>query len=366
MKKNTEISIAFFVTPHGFGHAARASAVMNAILERLPNVSFHIFSRVPSWFFEDSHVRSFEVYDTLTDIGMVQKSPLEHDLDETLEKLNAFIPFEKNKIDALSQTILKKGCRLVICDISPLGIAVAKKAGIPSVLIENFTWDWIYEYFLGDKNEFEFFIRYLKNVFESADIHIRAKPSCQTLPAELSVNPIARKVRSHPLAVREKLQIPENKNVVLATMGGVAGRYDYFHKLSEKKNIFFVIPGGSDAFEYRENMILTPHRSTLYHPDMINAADAVVGKVGYSTLAEVYRSGVPYGCVLRNDFRETPFLESFVRENLSHVWIENGSFLCGDWVNCLDELVGLPRKSPAKPNGADQVAEFIRKRFVER
>ena len=34
--------------------------------------------------------------------------------------------------------------RLVIADAPPLGCAAAAAAGIPSVVISNFTWDWIY------------------------------------------------------------------------------------------------------------------------------------------------------------------------------------------------------------------------------
>ncbi len=46
-------SLAYFISPHGFGHAARACAVMSAILERMPGVRFEIFTEVPRWFFVD-------------------------------------------------------------------------------------------------------------------------------------------------------------------------------------------------------------------------------------------------------------------------------------------------------------------------
>ena len=34
---------------------------------------------------------------------------------------------------------------LVIADLPPLGPAAAAEAGVPSLAIGNFTWDWIYE-----------------------------------------------------------------------------------------------------------------------------------------------------------------------------------------------------------------------------
>ena len=49
--------IAYFVTPHGFGHAARAAAVMVALQEIDPAIQFDIFTQVPRWFFQDSLVR---------------------------------------------------------------------------------------------------------------------------------------------------------------------------------------------------------------------------------------------------------------------------------------------------------------------
>jgi hypothetical protein len=46
--------IAYFVSPHGFGHAARAAAVMEALSEIDTGVQFEIFTTVPFWFFRDS------------------------------------------------------------------------------------------------------------------------------------------------------------------------------------------------------------------------------------------------------------------------------------------------------------------------
>ena len=50
---------AFFVTSHGFGHASRASAVMDALSLRDPQARFEIFSGTPEWLFLDSGVRNF-------------------------------------------------------------------------------------------------------------------------------------------------------------------------------------------------------------------------------------------------------------------------------------------------------------------
>jgi hypothetical protein len=40
----------------------------------------------------------------------------------------------------------------------------------------------------------------------------------------------------------------------------------------------------------KQNLVLLPHHSGFYHPDLVNASDAVIGKVGYSTAGRTDRS----------------------------------------------------------------------------
>ena len=119
--------IAYFISPHGYGHAARASAVMEAILKLDPEVHFEIFTLVPTWFFEESlPVYSFDYHPYLTDVGLVQTNPLQEDLAETVNRLKVLIPFSPECIQKLAETLAQTGCQLILCDISPLGIAVGR------------------------------------------------------------------------------------------------------------------------------------------------------------------------------------------------------------------------------------------------
>jgi hypothetical protein len=135
---NPKLSIAYFVTSHGFGHAARASAVMNAIHVRWPFVHFEIFTNTPEWFFNNSLLMSFNYHAETTDIGLVQTSALHCDLDKTIDALENFLPFDEILLAGLADKMIASGCHLVISDISPLGIAAAAKAGLSSILVENF------------------------------------------------------------------------------------------------------------------------------------------------------------------------------------------------------------------------------------
>jgi len=136
--------IAYFVSPHGFGHAARAAAVMETLSEIDAGFRFEIFTSVPSWFFQDSVSVLFNYHHLVTDIGLVQKNAFKADLEDTLRALDDFFPPAPSRIAEIAERISALNCVLIICEIVPLGILVAKEARIPSILVENFTWDWLY------------------------------------------------------------------------------------------------------------------------------------------------------------------------------------------------------------------------------
>jgi hypothetical protein len=343
------MNLACFISSHGFGHAARAAAVMAALHARRPAFHFEIFTQVPRWFFDDSLTGPFAYHPVLTDVGLVQTSPLDEDLAQTVQRLSQFLPFDPARVSDLAARV--RACAMVLCDISPLGLAVARAAGVPSVLIENFTWDWIYEGYLADAPGLQPHADYLRGVFDSADYHIQTTPAHSLRPAHLVTRPVSRSPRTPREAVRERLSIPRDAKAVLVTMGGIQGAYSFIERLAGQRHVHFVIPGGSEAPERRGSLVLLPHHSEFYHPDLVNACDAVVGKVGYSTLAEAYYAGLPCGYVLRARFREAPVLAEFIRAEMQGFEIPAARFESGDWLDALPDLLAL---APTSETGEAQ------------
>ncbi len=120
---------AYFVSPHGFGHAARACAVIEALVHRRPFLRFHIFTTVPEWFFAESIPGCFEYHPCHADIGLVQLSPLEEDIEATARELAAAPWRDSKEIEKLARHLVQLDCALVFADISPLGLSVARRAG---------------------------------------------------------------------------------------------------------------------------------------------------------------------------------------------------------------------------------------------
>jgi hypothetical protein len=358
-------TLAYFITPHGFGHAARASAVMSAAQSRIPDLRWEIFTRVPEWFFAESLTGPYTLHPTDTDVGLVQVDALRADLSATVERLAGLLPFAVERVGALAARVKSLGCQAVLCDIAPIGIAVAQAAGVPSVLVENFTWVEIYAEYLAECPALEPFSGQMAHWFAAADFHIQTEPVCQpAVNAALTVPPVNRSPRTDRAAVRARLAIPPGEPLLLITMGGVDFQHSYLERLGEYPGVHFVLPGNHTATDAPPNVHLLSPRSGIFHPDIVAASDGVVGKIGYSTLAEVYAAGVPYGYVPRPRFRESDVLSAFVEKEMAGFAIDADKLGDGRWVERIPDLLALPRRTEQRGNGAEKIAVFLQKIFV--
>ena len=332
---------------------------MAALQDLDPSLSCDIFTTVPHWFFAESLRGPFTYESLLTDVGFVQKTPLLVDLRETVLRLNAFFPLHRSRIRPLADEIRRRGCRMVVCDIAPMGIATAREAGVPSVLIENFTWDWMYEGYLEEAPQMERHILYLRRLFESVDFHIQTVPLCSPKNRDITTLPISRKPRTSPRAVRKELGIPLDAKMVMITMGGIPARFPFLEQLEAHGDVSFVLSGGSDQARSHKNLVLLPQHSAFFHPDLVHASDVVIGKAGYSTIAEVFFAGIPFGYVPRKGFRESAVLESFIRKEMHGASLDEEAFHEGAWLQKLPGLLDLAPIERKGPRGADQAARFI-------
>ena len=350
------IRVGCCITPHGFGHAARACAIMEALSAQC-SVYFVVVTTVPEWFFAESLTAPYTLHPISCDVGLVQRNSLEEDPGRTIELLDRFYPLDRNLIDRVAA--LFGDCELVICDIAPLGIAAAQRAGVVSVLVENFTWDWIYQSYLEQWPGFNFHISYLQQLYRGADYHLQAEPVCNLVKCDLLTIPIARQGRQGPSVIRDRLRVAETDTLVLVTMGGVPGTKLPLARMAVMDQCF-ILPGQAEEnMVVQGNLRLLPPDSGIYHPDLVAACDAVIGKVGYSTLAEVYQAGIPFGYICRPDFRESAPLATFINREMVSMEITWEQFNYNSWLDRVPELCRLVPDRRNKENGAMAAAAFL-------
>jgi hypothetical protein len=334
---------------------------MEALRERRPGIRFDIFTAVPEWFFTQSIGDPFGYHCVVSDVGLIQTNPLEEDLAATVRALERFWAGAERKVDEIISLLAERTPEAVICDISPLGLLLARRMGLPAVLIENFTWDWIYAAYREQESRLREFGERYAELVETVTRRIQLEPFCSPAAGAIRARPVSREPQSDRDAVRRALGLSgrDGRSLVLLTMGGMGWDRIGTEVAGEAETLFLVALGGGDELIRRGNLIRLPDRSPVYPPDLFWASDAVVGKLGYSTVADCYRSGARFAFIEREHFPESPVLAEFVEKNLCAAPIARRELETGDWIGHVRTLLERPRRPPTKENGATAVAECV-------
>jgi len=328
-----------------------------AEVRRRSGATFDVFTTVPEWFFEESIRGSFRYHEVVVDVGFRQRSALEVDLAATVAALRTHLPFDAGLVRELAGTVRAAGCRAVLCDISALGVAVAEEAGLPSVLVENFTWPWLYEPLFAEVPELETMAAEIDRWTDRATVRVQARPVCERRSGNELVDPISRPAQLLRAEARAALGIDGDRPVVVVTMGGYGEDLPFLDRLRGIPETTFIITGASHTSPDR-NLRLFDNNTPLFMPHVLGASDAVIAKLGYGIVSEVWSEGVPFGHVTRPDSREMISLESFAAEELSGFLITRDEFTNGAWIDRLPDLLSMTRR-PHLGGGAGRVAEVL-------
>jgi hypothetical protein len=356
-------TVAYVVSAHGFGHAARSCAVMGAMAQMRKGLRFEIVTTVPDWFFAQSLAAEHRVHHLETDVGLVQRTSLEEDLEATVERLDQLLKPPAAALEVLISRCRSLACDAVVCDVAPLGLAAASRLQLPSALVENFTWDWLYRAYPDAPADLVRHADALGAMFRLAGCRIQTEPVCARLVDADVVAPISREPRARAADVRSRLGIPQRAVLVLLTMGGIRWDYQSLGALTKAHGTWFVVPGGDDPPRRDGNLLRLPFRSAVYHPDLVHAADLVVGKLGYSTVAEAYHGNAALAYLARPRFPESDVLERFAMSRMGAAAVTEDEFNSGRWLEHLGDMLRNPRTTETRENGAATAARLILERL---
>lgn len=357
--------IAWFISPHGFGHAARSSAMMDEVFRQRPDAVFEIFTTVPEWFFSTSLVAPFHYNACPCDVGLVQRTALEEDVEATVALLAETDLLAEATVEALAAKVLGLRCQAVVADIAPQGLAVARKAGLPAVLVENFTWDWIYRAYGHRWPAINRWADAFEAEFSQCDLRIQAEPWCLSVDGAVRTSPISRKPGIGRDRIRAELGIEREDPMLLVSMGGIPWHFSGLEKLAESQGVTIVVPGGGTTEARMGSLIVLPHHSRFHHPDLVHAADGVLAKLGYSTVAEVWAAGCSLGWIGRSTFAESAEMARWVRGHIGGAEISQKELIEGRWVDRLGEIVTSAKPSLPRVGGAPAAAAAVLDLCVE-
>lgn len=356
--------VAYFISPHGFGHASRALSVMEALSSLDPSFEFDVFTTVDVDFLKTNFSGTLTIHPVQTDIGLFQINPLEADIPRTLKELESQIPYDKEVIGSAVKVVKEAGCSIIICDIAPMGIEVATQAGIPSVLIENFMWHWIYEPFKDEHPAINTYREFFSDIFSKADLHIQNEPVCLPSPKAITVPPVSRGPRTSRKEIRTQLGISEEKTTVFISIGGGEVDVDsYLSQIRTWPDIHFILQTNSLKTVDAENVTIVPIPTPIFFPDMIGAIDVLIGKIGISTYSEVFFAGIPFLHVNSPFFRESGILGTHNQEHGAGEELSIEEYRTGSWLPRLGTYLSIAKIERTQENGASQIAHILINKF---
>jgi len=344
-------AVAFYISGHGFGHASRQIEIARAFARRRPDVGILLRTTAARWLFDRTMTAPFVLDDRPCDTGAVQIDSLNVDAAATIAHAKDFYSTFDARVSVEAALLREHDVRFVIADAPPLGCAAAARAGIPSAVVSNFTWDWIYA-------EYREYLDSAPDLIPAIQAAYRLSDTAWRLPMHggfesfaeiLDVSFVGRHASHDPAETRARLGLPLHQRLVLPSFGGYG-------------------IGGIDLASldlgpsWHVVQIPDPpiYEAGLRYEDLVRAVDVVLTKPGYGIISECIANDTALVYTSRGRFAEYDVLVREMPRYLRSAFIDNDALLGGRWRAALDAAVSAPAP-PEKPrtDGADVIADMI-------
>ena len=361
--------IVAYVTGHGFGHATRTAEVLRHVRQLSPRTPLTVVSTAPARLFRAAIGGDVTVRPLACDVGLAQRDALTIDEEATVERCRAFSETWPVLAAEEAGWLRRVGARVVLGDIPPLAFAAAAEAGVPSVGLSNFSWDWIYRYMS----------RRFPALAEAADWAAASYRRCGLLlqlpfagdlsafPAREEIPLVARKPSLSRDEARRRLDLPDGR-LALISFGGLGlPRFDP-SVLARIEGWHFLLTGIDRAGA--ANATDGPANATgidlgrlgalgLSYIDIVGAVDVCVTKPGYGIVSDAIGARTRMVYTERGDFPEYPILVGQMARWLPSRHVSNADLRAGQLQDALDAVMADPFPPAPDTSGAERAARRL-------
>ena len=359
--------LAFYISGYGFGHASRDVEVINALRAHEPGVSIIVCTQVPAWLMEASLTHTVELRQVQCDTGLQQLDSLQ--IDEAGSFLRAaefYKDFETRAADEV-EFLRERHVRLVLGDIPPLAFEAAGAAGLRSVAIGNFTWDWIYEGFPEHRAKYPELVPIIRDAYRRASLALRLPmhggfAGMERITRDIPL--IARRSQRSRAAIRRAIGLPDGPLLLLSFGGygirgidpGIPGRLAGY--------TLVVTDDASGRELWGEGVTRIAgaqlRQAGCRYVDLVRAVDIVVTKPGYGIVSECIANETAMLYTSRGRFPEYEVFVAEIQRYARCEFIDQETLLAGRWEPYIERLLAAPLPAARPPlDGANVVAEMI-------
>jgi hypothetical protein len=354
--------IAAYVSGHGFGHATRVGEVLRVVRELEPERPLAVVTSGPEQLYREAIPGALLYRGLAVDVGLVQHDALTIDETGTAEAWRSFVAGWDAMVEREASWLRRSGARMVLADIPPLAFEAAARAGVPTVGLANFSWDWIYRY-LGERHPA------LARAAEQAAAAYGQATLLLELPfaGDLSAFPhreriplVARRPRLARREARRRLGVTEPV-LVLVSFGGVGLPGLDPRRLPVLPDVRFLVSGCAlDLPDHVAGITSTEWvRLGLGYQDLVGAADVVVSKPGYGIVSDAIAARTRLVYTDRGDFPEYPILVREMQAWLPSAHLGNRELLGGALAGPIEEVLSQPFPEPPALDGARVAAQRL-------
>lgn len=345
--------IAVYLSRHGYGHLTRAAAVLERLVERVP-AEMTVIAPQPADMWPSCLQRDTEWIDQSCDVGVVQSDDVTVDEAATGAALSQWLAHLPGIVDR-ERRRLGGGFDLVLGDVPPPAFEAASLAGVPSIALANFSWDWIYRE-LG----FEAAAAASASMYAKADLLLETAPAAP-MPAFARRRPtglIARRAVGRRSQTRASLGIGDGEHLVLLALRPDSAAL--VRLPAPSAGVFYVLPAGwppaIDRNGVRDDVLLA---RSLEFAALIDGADVVVGKPGYGLIGDVAASATRLLWVPRPGFPENAVLEGWLENRRGMRRISADALRTGAWLHDVLALLDAPRTDATDLSAAGLAAGVL-------
>lgn len=351
--------LAYYITPHGFGHAVRSLEVIRHLMHSAPGLHVHVVSDLPDFLVRENVGASVSTTRKRLDVGLVQRDSLRFDLAATLEAVSALRDDEAVIMADECRFLREKRIDAVVSDVAFIPFMAAARLGIPSIGIGNFTWDWIYEAFAREDRRWRPLISWIREAYSLCGLFLRLPMhgDCSVFPDIEDVPLIARHATRGREESRRMLGVGSEARGYLVSFTALDLEEASLRRIEQIGHATFFTkrPLGWDLSNGRGL-----DEMDLSYADVVAAVDAVITKPGYGIVADCLAHGTPMIYTDRGEFPEYLILVEEMERQLTTVFLPSDDLYQGRWASAIRRVEGLPRRSPAlRTDGASVCARII-------
>ncbi len=327
-----------------------------------PGLPIAVRTMAPEWVFASAGI-PVQYVPAEIDSAVVEHGMLHQDIGATLARAQR-IEVERETIIAREVAVVREaGIALIVSDIPPLASDIGEAAGIPTVAIGNFSWDYIYQPFIAADPGFAPLVENVRCSYSRTSLLLRLPfhHAMDAFPRQEDIPLITRSPSSLPDEILRRLGLDlrarEKRLLVALRQQEVPrGALDGLAHLPGLRVISLnQVPPGTPP-----DIIALDSSWSGRFCDLVSACDIVVSKLGYGIVSEcvALRTAIVYPP--RCDWAEQPLLTQGMEPLIPAAAMPESDFLSGKWAPYVQDLMAAPMPGvEIDASGAEVAARYL-------